>query len=63
MIVSLQDAMLNEVQAIIKKEEMAASTPAAFKTEKMADELETIKAHYNVITNVVGLLIGGLESI
>ena len=60
---SLHDAMLNELQAIIKKEEIAAVTPVDCKEEKVAGDLEMIDVHYSAITDIVGLLIDELETI
>ena len=59
---TLQDAMLTEIQALIKKEEMMAVT-IADKTRMMFETLEAVDATYVTLANIAGIVIDGLETI
>ncbi|WP_419663672.1 motility associated factor glycosyltransferase family protein [Desulfosarcina variabilis] len=59
----IQDAVLNEMQTIIKAEEVVATTVGDFRIQAMLDELEAIKAYYNTMADTIAQIHRGLKTI
>jgi hypothetical protein len=59
----IQDAVLNEMQTIIKAEEVGATTVGDFRIQAMLDELEAIKAYYNTMADTIAQIHRGLKTI